>query len=228
MAIRTTSEEPRERILSACVKLFLEKGYVGTTMAEIISEAEVSNSTFQNLFHTKNGVLKDLVEFMFEMQFENSKRMAEKLTSPVYIYALEVALQIGIAEFNENIREIYLEAYTNRETAEYIYTSTSKELYKIFGLYRPECSASDFYELDLGTSGMMYSYMARPCGVYFTLGRKIERFLDMALRVYNVPEEIRREVAEYINNIDMKSAANKVVREVIEALEVKFDFEFNS
>lgn len=228
MAVRKHSEDARSRILSSCVKLFLEKGYLKTTMAEIVADAEVSNSTFQNIFRTKSGVLKDLVAFVFKMQFKNSKRMAATAPNPVYIYAVEIALQLAMVDFNENIREIYLEAYTYSETAEYIYTSTAKELYEIFGSYRTDCSESDFYELDVGTSGIMYTYMARPCGVYFTLEKKIERFLDMSLRIYGVPEKIRQEVTEYVLNIDIKAVADKVLRESVEALEAEFDFEFDN
>lgn len=219
--------DAKDRILSSCVKLFLEKGYSKTTMAEIVSDAEVSNSTFQNLFKTKNGVLKYLVEFAFALQFKNSKEMTANMKSPVYVYAAEITLQLAIAEFMENIREIYLEAYTNPETAEYIYQSTSKELYAIFSEYRPECSESDFYELEIGTSGIMYTYMCKPCDMYFTLKKKIEMFLDMSLRIYGVPENERKEVTEYALGLDTEAWVNRVVREIFAALETEFDFEFD-
>ena len=57
IAITKASLEAKKRILSACVRLFLEKGYRGTTVAEIVREAHVSVSTFQNIFHAKDGVL---------------------------------------------------------------------------------------------------------------------------------------------------------------------------
>ena len=44
-----------------CVKLFLEQGYKKTTVAEIVQRAEVSNSSFQNIFRAKDGVLTELV-----------------------------------------------------------------------------------------------------------------------------------------------------------------------
>ena len=52
------SKESKWRILSACVRLFIQKGYHSTTLAEILKEADVTNSTFQNIFHTKNGGTK--------------------------------------------------------------------------------------------------------------------------------------------------------------------------
>ena len=50
MAITSASLPAKKRILTVCVRLFLEKGYKRSTLAEIIEKAEVSYSTFQNIF----------------------------------------------------------------------------------------------------------------------------------------------------------------------------------
>ena len=57
MARRYNSEEAKKRILAACARLFLEKGYTNTRVAEVLKAADVSASTFQNIFRTKDGVL---------------------------------------------------------------------------------------------------------------------------------------------------------------------------
>ena len=126
MARRYDKEDSKRRILSACVKLFIEKGYHNTTLAEILREADVTSSTFQNIFRTKDGVLMDLVEFMFENQFGMARTIA-KTSNPVLIYAVETSIQIALAELNENLRDIYIEAYSNSQTIEYIHQHTSTE-----------------------------------------------------------------------------------------------------
>ena len=93
-----------------------------------------------------------------------------------------------LMELNENLREIYIEVYTQPDILERIRQKTTAELQRIFGPYLPECSASDFYEMDIGTAAIMRGYMERPCDLYFTLERKIECFLRMTLTVYHVPE----------------------------------------
>ena len=45
MARRYDSEAVRNRVLSTSVRLFLERGYHGTTMAAILKEADVSSSS---------------------------------------------------------------------------------------------------------------------------------------------------------------------------------------
>lgn len=84
IALTSASMPAKKRILAVCVKLFLEKGYKQTTLAEINEKAGVSYSTFQNIFRAKDGVLTELVEFMFENQFAMARSAASAKLPPVY------------------------------------------------------------------------------------------------------------------------------------------------
>lgn len=184
MARRYDSKEAKRRILTACVRLFLEKGYTNTKVAEILKEADVSAGSFQNIFRTKDGVLTEL---------------------------------------SENLRDIYVEAYTFPATAEIIHRSTTAELQAAFSAYLPGCAECDFYEMELGTAGMMRGYMARRCDPYFTLERKIRRFLSMSLSALQVPAQEREQVIAFVAEIDMLAEARKVVDAVLASLSVQFD-----
>ncbi len=225
IARRYNSEESRRRILSACVKLFIEKGYHSTTVAEILKEADVTSSTFQNIFRTKDGVLSELTEFMFSNQFASARIIAKENLSPVYVYAVETSIQLALTEINENLRDIYVEAYSYPETAGYIHRHTAQELHKIFSSYLPECSESDFYEMEIGTSGIMCSYMAKKCDMYFTLEKKISRFLAMSMSAYNVPKEEQKNVMDYVMRIDIRKTANAVMHKLFESLAMRYEFE---
>ena len=224
MAITNASLAAKKRILTACVRLFLEKGYKGTTIAEILREADVSASTFQNIFHAKDGVLVELVEFMFSNQFRTARQMAGETLPPVYVYAAETAIQMTLTELNENLREIYLEAYTQPETVEYIHQNTSTELYRIFSPYLPGYTESDFYELEIGSAGIMRGYMARKCDKYFTLERKLRRFLVMSLSAYKVPEEEQERVLAFVAGLDVRKRAEQVMHQLFAALAMRFEF----
>ena len=137
IAITNVSLPAKKRILTVCVRLFLEQGYKKTTVAEIVQKASVSNSIFQNIFRAKDGVLTELTEFMFSNQFSMARGIAGTQLSPVFIYAVETAIQLTLTELNENLREIYIEAYTQKEASEYIFRETAKELQQIFGPYQP-------------------------------------------------------------------------------------------
>lgn len=224
MAVRSDGLQTKKRILQACVRLFLENGYHQTTMLQILREAKVSSSSFQNLFHSKDGVLMELVEFMYENQFGMARSVAGEALPPVYVYAAETALQITLTELNENLREIYLEAYTQKRVLDYIQRATAKELYRIFGPYQPELTEQDFYELEFGSAGLMRGYMANPCTEDFTLERKLNKFVTLALRGYKVPEDELQKVLTFLAGLDMRGIARSVMEELFRRLAMHYEF----
>ena len=224
IGITSASLPAKKRILTVCVRLFLEKGYRRTTLAEIIEKADVSYSTFQNIFRAKDGVLTELVGFMFSNQFSAARQAAGTKLPPVFVYAIETALQITLTELNENLREIYIEAYSQREASEYIFRETARELYQIFGPYQPSLTAQDFYTLELGSAGLMRGYMARPCDDVLTLEKKLVCFLSMSLRAYKVPEDEIHRVLAFMTELDIRAVAQQVMHQLFNALAMRFEF----
>lgn len=224
MALRKSSIETKNRILSVCIRLFLKQGYYKTTVSQITKESGVSVSSFQNIFRTKDGVLKELVEFMFSNQFSAARAITGTDLPPVYVYAIQSAVQLVLTELNDNIRELYIEAYTLPDTADYIHESTAVEAYEIFGTYFPGYSESDFYELDIGSSGIMRNYMFRHCSIHFPLERKVLRFLTLSLQAYRVPPEEQANILSYIQTLDIVSIANQVLHQLFAAVEMHYDF----
>lgn len=226
--LRRSSSETRKKILTACVRLFLEQGYKNTSVSQIVDEAGVARGSYLNLFPTKDKILLDLTETMFDGQFGVARSIADSKLPPVYAYAVDTAIQLTLTELNENLREIYIEAYTAPDTAEYIYVHTTAELKEIFGGNFPDYTDSDFYEMDIGTAGLMRSYMARKCDIHFPLERKISRFLTAELRVYKVPEEEQVKVLAFIQTLDIKAIATEVMYKLFAMLEMKYDFKLSS
>lgn len=222
--MRKDGAKTKKKLLSVCVRLFLEQGYKQTSVSQIVEESGVARGSYQNMFHTKDSILLELVGSMFEGQFDAARSITGDNLPPVYIYATETAIQLTLTELNENLREIYIEAYSLPNTSEYIYLHTTAELKKIFGSYFPDYSESDFYEMDIGTSGLMRNYMARRCDIHFPLDRKIKRFLELALRAYKVPERQQQEVIDYVSSLDVEAIATNVMQQLFSMLEMKFDF----
>lgn len=226
-SLTNVSEPTRQRILQVCVRLFLEKGYKKTTMSEILRESGVSNSSFQNIFHTKDGVLFELVEFMFSNQFSMARTITGNLP-PVYVYAAETAIQLTLTELNENLREIYIEAYTQPNIVDYIQRHTARELEAIFGPYLPGLTGEDFYLLEIGSSGMMRGFMAHPCDEELTLEKKISGFLNLTLHAYNVPREEAEKTIAFVASLDIRKIAEGVMHRLLQTLMMKYQFTLGS
>ena len=221
--MRRDSSETKRKILTVCVRLFLEQGYKNTSVSQIVDEAGVARGSYLNLFPTKDRILLELTETMFGV----ARSIADSKLPPVYAYAVETAIQLTLTELNENLREIYIEAYSLPDTSEYIYLHTTAELKQIFGENFPDDTESDFYEMEIGTAGLMRSYMARKCDIHFPLERKLSRFLTAAMRVYLVPEEEQEKVIAFIQSLDIKAIATEVMYKLFAILEMKYDFKLS-
>lgn len=224
MYLRRDSSETRRKILTVCVRLFLEQGYKNTSVSQIVDEAGVARGSYLNLFPTKDRVLLDLTETMFGGQFGMARSIADTKLPPVYAYAVETAIQLTLTELNENLREIYIEAYSLPETSEYIYLHTTAELKQIFSANFPDYSDSDFYEMEIGTAGLMRNYMARKCDIHFPLERKLSRFLTAAMRVYRVPEDELEQTVRFVERLDIRSIAERVMHTLFQTLAMHYDF----
>lgn len=212
MTIRKDSIPTKNHILAVSANLLLEQGYRDTTIKQIANTAKVSVSSIQNFFRSKEGLLAELVRLMFSGQFGAAKQSAQTSFPPVYTYAVETAIQIVLTEKNENLREIYTEAYTIPDTLEYIHQNTAKELKAIFGNRFPDYEENEFYEMDIGTAALMRGYMAKPCNVHFPIHRKIERFLTASLRIYRVSEEEIGQILDFVRGIDLDVLADSVLQ----------------
>lgn len=161
---------------------------------------------------------------MFSNQFATARSMAGAQLPPAYVYAVETAIQMTLTELNENLREIYIEAYTQKEASDYIFRETAKELYQIFGSYQPELTAQDFFFMELGSAGIMRAYMAHPCDEELTLEKKLQMFLTMSLRSYHVPEDEIQKIIAFIGGMDIRTVSERVMHELFKALAVRFEF----
>ena len=69
--------------------------------------------------------------------------------------------------------------------------------------------------------------MAHPCDVYFTLERKLERFLRTNLRIFEVPKEEIEAVIASVLSLDIRTIADDVMQQLFRALEMQYSFTLN-
>ena len=78
--------------------------------------------------------------------------------------------------------------------------------------------------MEIGTAGLMRNYMARKCDIHFPLERKLSRFLTAAMRVYRVPEDELEQTVRFVERLDIRSIAERVMHTLFQALAMRYDF----
>ena len=99
----------QQKVLRGAVTLFLENGYTKTTTGEIAKAAGIGQNSFFHVFPSKEALLLELVKRMFSGQFALAGQHSGE-EDPVFLYAVETALQLHIAELTEPLRELYVMA----------------------------------------------------------------------------------------------------------------------
>ena len=159
----------------------------------------------------KEAILYALVREMLAEQFKWTERLLGERPDPLLLYCAETALQIHITELSPELRELYMTAYSLQSTSEYI------------APYLPGAQASDFYELEIASAGVMRGFMGRPCDLYFTIERKLRRFLSCCMRLYCVPEEKQEQVIARVLQMDLRTQAQEIVGEAVRRAEAGFE-----
>ena len=212
--------ELKARVLHAAASLFLQKGYIQSSTREIADKAGVNVSMMNRMFGSKENILGDLVVHVLDGQFRATAKFLEGITEdPILFYAAETALQLHIAESGEHIRELYATAYSMPNTSDIIQRNITGKLEEIFREHLPDLETRDFYELEIASGGIMRNFMARPCDMYFTMERKIRRFLETTFLVYRVPDEKINEAIVFVLQFDFAKMAMDVIRTMLTGLE---------
>lgn len=209
----------RGNILCAAAELFLTQGYAATTVKQIASRAGVSTSNLMYIFKSKDEILALLSGYILERQFRQTEKLLGGVPEDkILFYAAETTLQLHICESSAHMRELYSAAYSLPKSTDIIQQKITGKLEEIFCDHLPHLETKDFYELEIASSGIMRSFMSIPCDMYFTMGRKISRFLETTFLIYRVSDEKIAEAIDFVSQFDFEQEAQCTVASMMTSL----------
>lgn len=213
-------EDLRSKVLHTAARLFLEQGYTATTVRGIADASGVNVSAMVRAMGSKENILCELVEYVLEGQFAATEQFLQGVTDdPVLFYAAETTLQLHMAESSEQVRDLYAAAYSLPESSALIMQNITGKLQRLFAAYQPGLEAKDFYEFEIATGGIMRGFMTVPCDLYFTMERKVRRFIECTFRIFKVPEEKTEQAIAFVSRFDYPRLAQQVVEQLLIRLE---------
>lgn len=212
----------KSKVLHAAARLFLEKGYSETTVKEIAKQAGINIGSLVHVFDKKENILCDLVAHALEGQFEATKALMNgHIEDTILFYAAETTLQLYITESSEHIRDLYSISYSLRNSSEVIFHKITGKLEEIFKDHLPHLETKDFYELEIASGGVMRNFMTVPCDMYFTMERKVRRFLEATFLIYRVPDDKIEEAIAFVSQFDFPTIAQNTIDNMLSYLESK-------
>lgn len=213
---KTDNAALKTRVLQAATKLFLTKGYSNATVREIAKEANTNVGAMGRSIGGKEDILCMLVDYVLDGQFKATEKILANVPyDSIMFYAAETTLQLYIAESNENVRDLYSAAYSLPKSSNMIQHNITEKLKQIFKAHLPDLETKDFYELEIASGGIMRGFMARPCDMYFTMDRKVARFLETTFKVYDVPMEKIQECIAFVARFNYSELAQDTVQSLL-------------
>ena len=218
--LKREKKDTKSMVLHSASKLFIERGYSNTRIKDIADEANVSYNEVFRILEDKETILCELVGLVLECQFETSKIILKDVTDDkILFYAFETVLQLHIAESIEHIREMYSVSYSLMNSSKVIYKTITSKLMEVFQDHLPHLEEKDFYELEIASAGIMRGYLTMPCDMYFTMDRKIRKFLETTFKIYDVPKEKIEEAIEFVSRFNFNEIASAVINNLFKYLE---------
>ena len=219
---KSKNEQLRKKCIYTAAKLFVENGYTMTSLKDIAVAAGTNTGMLNRICGNKDDIVAVLVEYVLKEQFKTTENLIkDKTDDKILFYAAETTLQLHIVESNEHIRELYAVAYSLPSTTKIIQEMITEKLESIFKEHLPHLETKDFFELEIASGGIMRGFMTIPCDMYFTMDRKIKRFLETTFKLYDVPEEKIKETIEFVGQIDFAEIAQDTINSMLEKIAEK-------
>lgn len=216
------SRELHRQILTAATAMFMQKGFEKTTLMDISKLSGVPKSKILYEMNSKEEILGRLVVRFLDGVTEASDAVSKKLTdNRVLIFIANEVLQIYMAEMSEDMRNLYLSAYSMHKTSEAIIRRRADMMYRHFSADFPGEELKDFYEREIASTGIMRAYITVPCDMYFTAEAKARKLVEMLMLIYKATEKETAEAFEFIEKIDFPTVAKKAVNDVFNELDIK-------
>jgi len=213
------SELHRRKILLKAANMFLSQGYTQTTLRELARESGVNIGSLMHLFENKENILCALVSVVLDGQFSAVSKLLSNMTDDkILFWAAETTLQLYMAESSEQIRDLYITAYSLPKTSDIIRRSIAEKMSEYFLPYNPGYQEKDFYEMEIATGGIIRGFMSVPCDMYFTMDAKVARYLETSFRVYKVPQEKTQEAIQFVSRFDFAQIAQNVIDSLLSML----------
>lgn len=192
----------RYEIIQTATRLFLEIGYSHTTPKMICDALDISTGNLTYYFPTKEHLLAELVEMLCEFQVHLLREEVEEegLTS-LSAMCLEVATMAAAADQCEIAKDLFLSAYRSPLCLEMIRRNDTQRSMQIYKDYCPNWDEKRFICAETMVSGVEYATMMTT-GDLADLEYRVAGALEVIMRIYNVPEDVRKQKIKKILAMD--------------------------
>lgn len=198
-------------IIKLASEMFLTQGYTETSTKKLANELDISVGNLAYHFPTKEHLLAELTTRLCDYHLIVMEAEIDEGKTSLLAYLLELTSMMAICEENEVAKDLYASVYRNPMSLKIIRQADAEKIRHIFDAYCPEWSASDFTLTENAVSGIEYASIMKENAEDFTLEQRITKTLNMVMKAYNVPEEVRQQKIQKVLSIDYRKIGRQFI-----------------
>ena len=206
----------KQAIVDSAIKNFLVNGFRHTSTKMICEDVGISPGNLTFWFPTKADILFEFTKKIMNYHTRFIEYNKSKNEENIFIYCLEIVVQIALCEERENIRDIYYSMYSEPLTMAYLKDWTAEKNLNILGSYLPDWDLKRFRRVANVTCCIERSALAEPCTEDYTLEDKIRLTLICLLKIYDFSKEERERVIEQILATDYHKIKTEMLKQLDE------------
>lgn len=204
------AELTRNEIIRVAANRFLNEGYSKTTVSAMAKALNMSTGNMTFHFPTKEHLLAELVDMLCKYQWKLMEEEAKDGYSSIMAICLELLTIASACEQDEIAKEFFLASYTSPLCMEHIRKNDKERAKSAFKEYCAHWTDEEFEEAGILVSGIEYATLMTT-GDTASLEHRIDGALNTILRIYNVPEQVRKQKIEKVLSMDYNALGLQVL-----------------
>ena len=200
-------------ILQCSMELFLDKGYTSSYITTIAKNLGISTGNLTFYFPTKEHLLAELVKELCVFQWQTMEKAATDGKSSLLAYLLELATIVSVCDENPVAKDFYLSAYTHSLPLKIIRENDTQKTKNVFSEYCKDWTETDFIIAENIVSGIEYSMLVTEDTEEVSLEKRIETGLDVIMKIYNVPSDVRSSLLQSVLSMDYREIGRNILNE---------------
>ena len=199
--------------------MFLTQGYTVASTKKLAAELDISVGNLAYHFPTKEHLLAELTMRLCDYHLIVMEAEIDEGRTSLLSYLLELTSMMAICEENEIAKDLYTSVYKHPMSLKLIRQSDTEKVKHVFAEYCPDWTDEDFALTENAVSGLEYASLMRENAEDVPLDRRVEKTLNVVMKAYNVPEEIREQKLRKVLSLDYRRIGRQLIAGFTEYVE---------
>lgn len=206
-------------IIRLASEMFLTQGYSETSTKKMADELDISLGNLNYHFPTKEHLLVELTTRLCDYHLIVMENEIDEGRTSLLAYLLELTSMMAICDENEVAKDLYASVYRKPMSLKLIRQADTQKIKTVFAEYCPDWTDEDFVLTENAVSGIEYASLMKENAEDIPLDKRIVKTLNMVMKAYNVPEDVRDLKIRKVLNLDYRRIGRQFIEGFTEYVE---------